>query len=180
MPGRADWIRPRQSRALLWAALLLCLVFGVGFVVVNEPAAQAPDLHAQPLSDEQAAAQVVDAARQAVAAAHLRQPTGGYAYLSCKNADEPPYQAVLHLTFVLPQDNWRYLDDVAASMAGHGWVPAPTTAERFGAKLTRAGVTAVLQRQDAGADVATMRLYGQCRNLGDHRDDNPVWTEVAF
>jgi hypothetical protein len=23
------------------------------------------------------------------------------------------------------------------------------------------------------------RLYGECRNTSDHRDDNPVWTEVS-
>jgi hypothetical protein len=180
VPGRLEWIRSRQSTALLWAALTLCLLLGVAVVVVNEPVAQTPGLHAEPLTDEQAAAQVVDAARQIVAAAHLRQPAGGYAYFSCKNADEPPYQASLYLNFDLPQDNWRYLDDVAAAMAAHGWVPAPTAAEHFGHKLTRAGVTSVLYRQDARADVATMRLYGECRNTTDHRADNPAWTEVRF
>ncbi|BBY83533.1 hypothetical protein H7I53_25960 [Mycolicibacterium pulveris] len=180
MPNRADWIRSRPSTALLWAAMVLCLLLGAAFVVVNEPVVEAPRQVAEPLTDDQAAAQVVDAARQIVAAAHLPQPTGGYAYVSCKNTHDPPYQAVLYLNFVMPQDNWQYLDDVAAAMAAHGWAPAPTTAEHFGHKLTRNGVTSVLHRQGAGTDVATMRLYGECRNTADHRDDNPAWTEVAF
>ncbi|MGV0717591.1 hypothetical protein ABQE93_19515 [Mycolicibacterium sp. XJ662] len=176
MPDRGDWLRSRQSTALLWAALMLCLLLGVGFVVVNEPAVQAPRQHAEPLTDEQAAAQVVDAARQIVAAAQLQRLAGGYAYMSCKNVDEPPYQAVFHLNFAYPQDNWRYLADVAAAMAEHGWAQAPTTAERFGHKLTKDGVLAVLHRQDDG--VAVLRLYGECRNTGDHRDDNPAWIDV--
>jgi hypothetical protein len=24
-----------------------------------------------------------------------------------------------------------------------------------------------------------MRLYGECRNIADHRNDNPVWREVT-
>ncbi|MGE2692763.1 hypothetical protein [Mycolicibacterium pulveris] len=180
MPGRGDWLRSRPATALLWAALLLCLLLGAAFVVVHEPVVQAPPLPAEPLTDEQAAGQVVDAARQIVTAAHLRQPAGGYAFLSCKNADEPPYQAVFHLNFELPQEDWRYLDDVAAIMTAHGWAPAPTMAERFGHKLTKDGVTSVLHRRDGGADGGVLRLYGQCRNTGDHRDDNPAWTEVAF
>jgi len=24
-----------------------------------------------------------------------------------------------------------------------------------------------------------MRLYGECRNVADHRNDNPVWREVS-
>ena len=24
-----------------------------------------------------------------------------------------------------------------------------------------------------------MRLYGECRNMGDHRNDNPAWTELT-
>lgn len=93
MPNPGDWIRSKQSMALLWAAMVMCLLLGVAFVVVNEPAVQAPNLSAEPLTDEQAAAQVVDAARQVVAVAPLREPAGGYAYVSCKNAYEPPYQA---------------------------------------------------------------------------------------
>ena len=180
MPNPGDWIRSKQSMALLWAAMVMCLLLGVAFVVVNEPVVQAPNLSAEPLTDEQAAAQVVDAARQVVVVAPLREPAGGYAYVSCKNAYEPPYQAVLYLNFVMPQNNWRYLDDIATAMTAHGWTPAPTTAEHFGHKLTKDGVTAVMQRQSAGADVASMRLYGECRNTADHRNDNPAWTEVAF
>lgn len=178
MPDRGDWLRSRQSTTLLWAALVLCLLLGVAFVVVNEPVVQAPRQYAEPLPDERAAAQVVDAARQIVAAAQLQRPAGGYAFVSCKNVDEPPYQAVFHLNFTLLQDNWRYLDDVAATMAEHGWAQAPTAAERFGHKLTKDGVTSVLHRQDD--DVAVLRLYGECRNTGDHRDDNPAWTDVSF
>jgi hypothetical protein len=84
------------------------------------------------------------------------------------------------MNFRLPQSNSvTYLRDVAASMVAHGWARAPAIGEHFGQKLTRDGVTAIFYGGVDGADIATMRLYGQCRNTADHRNDNPVWTEVT-
>jgi hypothetical protein len=51
--------------------------------------------------------------------------------------------------------------------------------EHFGQKLTRDGVTAIFYRSVNDVGFATMRLYGECRNTADHRNDNPVWTEVT-
>ncbi len=181
MKSDGGWIRSRQSMALLWAALLVSLALGAGFVVVNHSAIEAPRLDGAPLTDDQAAAQVVDAARQIVAAAQLRGATGGYTFVSCANENEPPYQAALYMSFHLPQSDWaRYLNEVASAMIADGWVDAPAKAEHFGRKLTRDGVTAVLQRNVDDTAFATMRLYGECRNTADHRNDNPAWTEVSL
>jgi hypothetical protein len=100
--------------------------------------------------------------------------------VSCKNENEPPYQAALYLSFRLPDNNSvAYLREVAGAMAAHGWANAPAMGEHFGQKLTKDGVTSVFYRNVNDADFGTMRLYGQCRNAADHRDDNPVWTEVT-
>jgi len=64
-------------------------------------------------------------------------------------------------------------------MVAHGWTPAPAMGEHFGQKLTKDGVTAIFYRSGNNTDFASMRLYGECRNTADHRNDNPVWTEVT-
>jgi hypothetical protein len=175
-----DWVRSPQVKALLWAALVLSLAFGAALVVVDRQRVDGADRTAAPLTDDQAAAQVVGSARRIVAAAHLQGAAGGYTFVSCAK-DEAPYQAALYMSFSLPQADWRrYLAEVASAMIVDGWVDAPAQAEHFGRKLTNGGVTAVLQRNLDDSTSATMRLYGECRNIEDHRNDNPAWTEVSL
>ena len=180
MNSIGGWIRSPQSLALLWAALTMSLVLGAGFVVITR-ATEAPNAGAQPLTDDQAAAQVVDSAKQIVASAQLQQATGGYSFVSCKSEKEPPYQAALNMSFLLPHNNSvRYLHDVAAAMIAHGWTDSPAMGEHFGQKLAKDGVTSVFYRNPDDTEFATMRLYGECRNMSDHRNDNPAWTEVGL
>jgi hypothetical protein len=177
----AGWISTPRSRGLLWAALMLSLALGTAFIVVDRREADALQRNIVPLTDEQAAQQVVGPARQIVATARLKEVTAGYAFISCVSENEPPYQAVLYMSFILPQGDWgRRLDEVASAMIGDGWADAPAPAERFGRKLTSDGVTAVLQRNVDDAGFATARLYGECRNTTDHRNDDPAWTEVSL
>ncbi len=85
------------------------------------------------------------------------------------------------MSFTLPQSDWvHYLDEVASAMIADGWTDAPTKAEHFGRKLTNGGVIAVLQRNLDDPTNANMRLYGECRNATDHRNDDPAWTEVSL
>jgi hypothetical protein len=137
-------------------------------------------LRGAPMTDAQAAGQVLASARQIVSVAALRDATGGRAFMSCKNENEPPYQAAVYMSFRLPQSNSvKYLRDVAASMAAHGWAFAASMGEHFGQKLTKDGVTAIFYRSVNDTNFATMRLYGECRNTTDHRNDNPAWTEIT-
>jgi hypothetical protein len=162
------------------AAFVSSLVLMTGCMASNDSAIDALGADGLALTDDQAAAQVVDSARQIVAVAQLRDVTGGYSFMSCKNEDEPPYQAALYMTFRLPQTNSaKYLRDVAAAMVADGWTDAPSMSRYFGEKLTRAGVTSIFYRNVNDADFATMRLYGECRNTADHRNDNPVWTDIT-
>jgi len=170
-----------QARALLWAALLLSLVLGVAVVVVDRREAGAPAEFGTPLSDAQAVEQVVGPAREIVAASHLQDATGGYSFVPCAMHNGPPYQAALYVNFRLPHGDWgRYLNELSAAMIADGWTDAPANAENFGRKLTAGGVTAVLERNVDVTDFGTMRLYGECRNTSDHRNDNPAWTEVSL
>jgi hypothetical protein len=173
-----DRLRAPRSAALLIAAFVTFLVLVTSCRVSDDSAVDAADGAA--LTDEQAAAQVVNSAKQIVAVAQLREATGAYAFLSCKNENDPPYQAALYMNFRLPQTNSaKYLSDVAAAMVAHGWTDAPAMSKHFGEKLTKDGVTSILYRNVNDGDFATMRLYGECRNTADHRNDNPPWTDVT-
>jgi hypothetical protein len=176
--GTGNRLRAPRSVASLIAAFASSLVLLTSCTVSDDSAIDAADGAA--LTDEQAAAQVVNSARQIVAVAQLRDATGAYAFLSCKNENEPPYQAALYMNFRLPHtDSAKYLSDVAAAMVSHGWTDAPSMSRYFGEKLTKDGVTSIFYRNVNDADFATMRLYGECRNTADHRNDNPAWTDIT-
>jgi hypothetical protein len=180
MNSSGDMLRSPLSVALLMAALVMSLVLGTAFLVINNPTAETPDLGGEPLTDAQAAAQVVNSAKQIVTVARLREATGAYAFVSCKNETDPPYQVAVYMNFRLPHSNTvKYLREVATAMVAHGWTEAPSMAEHFGRKLTKDGVTSIFHRNVNDANFATMRLYGECRNMADHRDDNPAWTELS-
>jgi hypothetical protein len=180
MNSRHGWLRSPRSVVLLLAALATVLVAGAGFALLRDLRTDAVSLQGAPMTDAQAAAQVLASARQIVGMAQLHDATGGYAFVSCKNENEPPYQAAIYMSFRLPQSNSvKYLRDVAASMVAHGWTPAASMGEHFGQKLTKDGVAVIFYRSVNDTNFATMRLYGECRNTADHRNDNPVWTEVT-
>jgi hypothetical protein len=170
--GKHGWLR-----TLLLAALTVSLVLGTAFVVINSaPTSEV----AAPLTDEQARDQVVVSAREIVTVAQLREATGGYIFLSCTNEHDPPYQAAVYLNFRLSGTNKvKQIREIAAAMVEHGWKEAPSMGEHFGAKLTRGGVTATFHRNLREADVGTMQIYGECRNMTDHRNDNPAWTDIG-
>jgi hypothetical protein len=164
---------------LLVAALLTSLVLGTAFLVINNRSVDASSVR-DGLTDTQAAAEVVGSAKRIVKVAQLREATGGYAFVSCRNETEPPYQVALDMNFRLPQgDSSRYLHEVAAAMIADGWSNAPSLDENFGYKLTRNGVTSIFYRNPNDAGFGNMRLNGECRVSADHSHDNPVWTEVT-
>ena len=180
MNSRDGSLRASRWVVVLLAALVAVLVVGAALLWFTTRGADGIHLQGGPMTDAEAADQVVGSAKQIVRIAQLQDATGGYAFVSCKNEDEPPYQVAIYMTFRVPQSNSvKYLRDVAAAMVAHGWTAAASMGEHFGQKLTKDGVTAIFYRSLNDTDFATMRLYGECRNTADHRNDNPVWTEVT-
>ena len=180
--GNDQWLRRPAARALLLAALTISLVLGIGFVVINT----SPDTtvsalgKSAPLTDDQSRTQVIDSARQIVTVAHLHDVNGSYVFLSCTNEHDPPYQAALYLNFPLPEANsFGYIRDTAAAMVAHGWQESPSMGEHFGLKLSRDGVSATFHDNPDDTRFGTMRIYGECRNMADHRNDNPAWKDIT-
>ena len=169
----------RPTVLVLTALLVFVAAAGVALWLTN-PADDKVTIKGAPMTDAQAEDQVLASARQIVAAAQLKDVTGGSAFVSCQNADDPPYQVAIYLNFRLLQaDSVRYLRQVGAALVANGWARTASTGEHFGDKLTRDGVTAIFYRSENDPDFATMRLYGECRNTADHRNDNPVWKEIT-
>src|SRR6478736_7373557 len=118
MNSRDGRLRSPRAMVLLLAALTTALAALAGMLWLRDRGSDGVPLHGEPMTDAQAAGQVVASAKQIVSLAQLQDASGGYAFVSCKNENEPPYQATIEMSFRLPQSNSvKYLRDVAASMA---------------------------------------------------------------
>jgi hypothetical protein len=179
------WYRSTAARALLAAALGLSLLLGGLVVLVDElhsSPADALDHPAQPLSDEQSGDQVLEPAKQIVTTARLQQATAGYMLMSCKDVSDPPYQGAIYLNFAVPADVRAdtYFRGIADAMVGHGWREGiPPSRYAYGATLYRGEVTAIVYRDGDVPGVGVLRLYGQCRNMNDHRNDTTAWSDIT-
>jgi hypothetical protein len=183
--GQGEGLRSRWARPAIATALAVPLTLGGAFLAVDRlhttPSAVL-DHPGNPASDEQTEAQVVEAARQIVAAAGLQTTTAGYLLMSCKNRDDPPYQGAIYLTFALPAGTGpdAYFPTVAGALVGRGWKEGlPPADHTFGKTLTKDGVTAVIYRNDDDISLGVLRLYGECRNTNDHRNDSTAWVDVT-
>lgn len=183
--NRRKWYRSTAARALLAAALSVSLFFGGMFVLVAElhsTAADAVDHPAQPVSDDQSEEQVLEPAKQIVRTARLQQPTGGYLLMSCKDATDPPYQGAIYLNFAVPAGVRAdtYFRGIADVLVGHGWREGvPPSRYTYGAMLSRGDVSALVYRDNDIPSLGVLRLYGQCRNMNDHRRDSTAWTDIT-
>ena len=99
--------------------------------------------------------------------------------MSCKNETDPPYQGAIYLTFDLPTDT-EYFDQVAASLVSRGWRKGlPPNQYLYGTTLSKDGVTAILYRDPDHGGSGIMKMYGECRNLADHRNDPTGWVDIT-
>lgn len=178
----AEWLRSGPARALILAALVVSLTLGTAFLVVSElrpPPADAIEHPANPLTDDQSRAQVLQAAKQIVTLAGLRTTSAGYLPMSCKDRKDPPYQGAIYLTFALPPEAPdKYIPAIATTLVSHGWIEGPQPANHTdGRMVSKDAVTAIIYRDSDNPGVGTLRLYGECRNMNDHRHDG--WTDVT-
>ncbi|MCV7091651.1 hypothetical protein [Mycobacterium interjectum] len=178
-------LRSTQVRAVIAAALTASLLLGGAFLAVDRlhtTPADVIDHPANPVTDDQSRAQVVESARQIVALARLQTASAGYTLMSCKNRDEPPYQGAIYLTFALPAGARpdAFFPTVAATLAAHGWTRGlPPNGHAYAESLTTDAATAIVYLQSEEPSLGVLRVYGQCRNMSDHRSDSTAWVDVT-
>jgi hypothetical protein len=182
---RAEWLRSTQVRALIAATLTASLLFGGAILLVDRLHTTPSDVldhPANPVSDDQSEVQAVESARQIVTLTGLQTASAGYTLMSCKDRDDPPYQGAIYLTFALPADARpeAYFPRLATTLAGHGWTEGlPPNDHVFARSLTKDAVTAIVYRETDAPNLGVLRVYGQCRNMNNHRADATAWTDVT-
>ncbi|MGB8387005.1 hypothetical protein, partial [Mycobacterium sp.] len=180
-----EWLRTRQVRALIAAALAVSLLSGGAFLLVGRLHSTPSDVLDHPLNpvtDDESEAQVVESAKQIVTLAGLRPTSAGYLLMSCKDRDDPPYQGAIYLTFALPAAIRAdtYFPTIGATLVSHGWTEGLSPNDHAFAKtVSKNAVTVIIYRQDDDPSLGVLRVYGQCRNMNDHRNDTTTWIDIA-
>lgn len=131
------------------------------------------DHPANPLSDDQAMAQVIEPAKQIIKVAGLGEPTGGFYLGSCNDQGDPPYRGVVEMSFRWPAqaDENAYFTQLAATMVAHGWADGPPPGlHPYGHVIHKDGVMAIMS-QSPSSGRGSIKLYGECRNMTDHHGD---------
>jgi hypothetical protein len=178
-------LRSRPAVSLIAAALALCLVLGLTFIALQrfrEMRGAAVEPVANPLTDEQSKAQVLEPAREIVAAGDLRGASGTYLLMSCESSADPPYQGAIYLNFDVPRvfETPKFFRSIASAMTARGFTEgAPPNRHPGGRTFTRDGVTVIYYRTDDASTRGTMQIYGECRNVTDHRLDLTGWVDIT-
>lgn len=110
MPHSTADRRLRLTRQALLAAAVVPLLAGCALVMHKPHSAGSSnpwDDSAHPLTDDQAMAQVVEPAKQIVAAADLQAVRAGFSFTSCNDQGDPPYQGTVRMAFLLQGDRSR-------------------------------------------------------------------------
>lgn len=182
---RTDWLRSKGARPLLAATFAISLGLGGAFLAVDRLHSTPGDAighPANPVSDEQSHAQAVGAAKHIVDVGKLHTTAAGYLLMSCVDRDDPPYQGAVYLTFAVPAESRAdtYLPSVASALMSDGWAQGlPPGDHAFGKTLSKDGVNAVIYRHDNEPNLGVLRVYGECRNMTDHRSDATAWVDIT-
>ncbi|WP_343571957.1 hypothetical protein [Mycobacterium sp.] len=125
----------------------------------------------QPLSDEQARAQVVGPAREVVKAANLDITYATFEWSSCNDQGDPPYQGEVNVAFVVPPgaDAQTLSRQAAAAVAKQpGWAAgAPAGMHLFGELAHKGNVVAIVGSGNY-PERGSVQVLGECRNMSDH------------
>lgn len=175
-------LRSTSARLLLALALVCALTLGVVFIVVH----RMYDLRGLPTftpqTDEQSRQQVLGPARQIIAAGSLRYSDATYLLASCTTDDQPPYQGTIYVGFAVPDvvGTRALFRQIATTMSKQGWrVGLPPGHHPGGWTLAKDGVTATYYRDPDQDGRGVLRVYGECRDVSDHRLDGADFMDVT-
>jgi len=148
--------------------------------VMNKPHSSGPSSNPQPLTDDQAMAQVVEPAKQIVAAAGLQGVDGGFSFASCNDQGDPPYQGRVTIGFVLQGDPDAYFQHIRSAMRSSGWSDGAAPGQHLhGTTLNKNGVTANMGFIPSDHSRGQILLYGECRDMNDHHHDPGAGTDIT-
>ncbi len=173
----------RPKRPMVAAARKAVSVVLRGRAAMFQRPPQASGPPPSPLSDEQAMAQAVEAARQIVRAARLLDVTGGFLFESCNDQGHPPYRGRVDMSFAIPDatEPDAHFRQIAATMADQGWStgPSPGTCP-VGVVIHTETVMAIIGRACGATTRGSVQVCGQCGNMTDHRTDGKtVGTDIT-
>ncbi|WP_167101101.1 hypothetical protein [Mycobacterium sp. DL592] len=184
MPA-ASSLRSRPVILLIAAALTLSLVLGASYLALHtfrETRGAAVEPVAHPMTDEQSKVQVLEPARDIVAAGGLKGVSGTYILMSCQSEADPPYQGAIYLNFDVPgvMATPSFFRSIASAMRARGWAEAVAPNRHPGGHaLSKDGVAVLYYRNDDNSTRGTMQIYGECRNVTDHRRDATGWVDIT-
>lgn len=126
-------------------------------------------------SDADAMKAVLDPGRTIVQVAKLQDVSGGFAFEACNDQGEPPYRGRLDMGFRIPDgtEPKAYFTQIAQTMVqqGVGWYDGPPPGKNpFGTVIHTDTVFAVIGQNPAACEDGYVHVFGECRNMNDHRD----------
>jgi hypothetical protein len=135
-----------------------------------------------PISAQQARAQVVDAARDIVTALHAELTEATFTYEPCNDQGEPPFRGVADVSFWMPgvpHDEVIDPQTVISALVADGW-STDSDFRSHAPTLRKNNVNAILTvvppplPGEPNTSHVGVDLYGQCRDTFDHRTDHSI------
>lgn len=132
---------------------------------------------APPPSDEQSRAEVVDAAKELVQVAGLRITYASFQWEWCNDQGEPPFHGRVDLAWEVPAGTTgqAFSEQIAATAARQpGWAPGPPPGFQPAGDVVHKGGVMVVVGPGNYPERGAVQVFGECRNMNDHRDDNQI------
>ena len=140
------------------------------------------DVVPDPISPQQARAEVIDAARDILATLHGEVTKALFSYESCNDQGEPPFRGMVNVSFWMPgvpHDQPVDPQRVIQPLVAHGWSPdsdfvshSPTLRKD---KVNI--IVTVAPHPPAGVELIRhvgVEVDGECRDKFDHRSDHSI------
>jgi hypothetical protein len=130
-------------------------------------------------STEEAMKEVIDPTKQIVKIAALQDVSAGFDFEACNDQGDPPYRGRLDVGFRISDGMTpdAYFKQIASTVVqqGNGWYDGPPPGKNpFGTVIHTDTVFAVIGQNPVAKEDGYIHVFGECRNMDDHRDDASV------